>query len=334
MKLPQSFLFPNYSLLIVTGLMVFTAAILNMLIVPDSETLFQAYFMWEFSLVFFGALAVVMAYDFFKPAERRDVRKLYYSMAAFFMMYVMLTLFSTMKSVIHYVQPYNIDAWLVKIEQIVHLGFLPTTLIDHTIHWGGFYQFLDVFYVLWFLGIYLYVTLIILGDSFAHLRERYLFCFAGVWFVIGNIVACLMASVGPIYVEDYFKTNPSDAMAAVRASADIFEVESEKTKLMAVFFKNLIMEFASNRTVVDPNGISAMPSVHVAIAALMMFHAKHVNRALFVASILFFACIFAGSVLLAWHYAIDGYVAVLLTYGLWKLSAFLPPPQKPQETAI
>ena len=36
---------------------------------------------------------------------------------------------------------------------------------------------------------------------------------------------------------------------------------------------------------------------------------------------LFAAAIMIGSVHLAWHYAVDGYLAVLMTWGIWRAPA-------------
>jgi len=52
-------------------------------------------------------------------------------------------------------------------------------------------------------------------------------------------------------------------------------------------------------------GISAMPSMHVAIATWIMIAAHAFARPLLGASVIFFAAIFFGSFLLGWHYFLD-----------------------------
>ena len=48
-----------------------------------------------------------------------------------------------------------------------------------------------------------------------------------------------------------------------------------------------------------------------------------VNRLLGVGLTLFAVVIMIGSVHLAWHYALDGYVAAVLTYVLWRAAGWL-----------
>jgi len=66
------------------------------------------------------------------------------------------------------------------------------------------------------------------------------------------------------------------------------------------------------------SGISAMPSMHVAVAVLMALAMHRVNRWVGVAFWAFALIIQIGSVHLAWHYAIDGYVAAVMVVAIWK----------------
>ena len=67
-------------------------------------------------------------------------------------------------------------------------------------------------------------------------------------------------------------------------------------------------------------GISAMPSLHVAIAAwvALVFRA-YVSRAQIIGWA-WFAAILFGSVYLGWHYAVDGIVAVAISFGAWAIA--------------
>jgi hypothetical protein len=64
-------------------------------------------------------------------------------------------------------------------------------------------------------------------------------------------------------------------------------------------------------------GISAAPSMHVTIASLMAMSLFSVNRKLGFIAWIYAAIIEIGSIHLAWHYAVDGYLALLFTSIIW-----------------
>jgi hypothetical protein len=66
-------------------------------------------------------------------------------------------------------------------------------------------------------------------------------------------------------------------------------------------------------------GISAMPSMHLATSFSFMLLGFAIHRRLGIALGLFTAFILIGSVHLGWHYAIDGYVAIAMTWLIWRI---------------
>ena len=62
-----------------------------------------------------------------------------------------------------------------------------------------------------------------------------------------------------------------------------------------------------------------MPSVHVAMATILALLAWRISKLLGVLMSAYLIVIQIGSVHLAWHYAIDGYVSIILTIIIWKL---------------
>jgi hypothetical protein len=64
-------------------------------------------------------------------------------------------------------------------------------------------------------------------------------------------------------------------------------------------------------------GISAMPSMHVSIAFLFVMFSWRVSFCLGIAATAYCIVIFLGSVHLGYHYAVDGYVAIVATLIIW-----------------
>ncbi len=65
------------------------------------------------------------------------------------------------------------------------------------------------------------------------------------------------------------------------------------------------------------SGISAMPSMHISMSCFPVLVTWRYHWMLRVASVAYLIVLLMGSVHLAWHYAIDGYVAILGTYLIW-----------------
>ena len=60
-----------------------------------------------------------------------------------------------------------------------------------------------------------------------------------------------------------------------------------------------------------------MPSIHVAMAMIFMFTGWRANKLLGIVLTLYALIIQVGSILLAWHYAIDGYISIVFTILIW-----------------
>jgi hypothetical protein len=80
-------------------------------------------------------------------------------------------------------------------------------------------------------------------------------------------------------------------------------------------------------------GISAMPSMHVSIACLLMLVSQRMGRRWAIAGVLFLGSIMLGSVHLADHYAIDAYASLAATPAIWWVSKHLKLPVRTPRSA-
>src|SRR5690606_9683564 len=64
-------------------------------------------------------------------------------------------------------------------------------------------------------------------------------------------------------------------------------------------------------------GISAMPSMHLAIVTLNACMLTSLNRQVGIVAWIYVALIQLGSVYLGWHYAIDGYFSIAVVCVIW-----------------
>ena len=64
-------------------------------------------------------------------------------------------------------------------------------------------------------------------------------------------------------------------------------------------------------------GISAMPSIHLAIATTFVLVAFEVRRWFGFLMLGYLVTMQIGSVILGWHYAIDGYAGIICACLIW-----------------
>lgn len=234
---------------------------------------------------------------------------------ALVLMIVVLVSFGQLKRLIPIIQPFSWDETFVALDQALHFGLDPWQ-IAHAIAGAplvitaitGAYNF-------WMF--LLYFSLIFACFSTAHraARMQYLVAFILTWAIGGNLIATAFSSAGPVYMErlglgEHF-TPLMELLSAHAASQPLTVIETQ----------NLLWDFYAAPD--SMNGISAFPSMHVASTVLMAAYARAYNRRFGQIMAVFAGVIMLGSVLLAWHYAVDGYAGALIALACWWIAGRL-----------
>lgn len=222
---------------------------------------------------------------------------------------VAMAAFTTLKIQIPKLVPFyadrtlaNIDAWLHNGDPGVMLHRLVPEAAGPAIGFAYGYLWL----ALWF-GLLGFVAL----HRDAELRNRYLWSMTLTFIVLGTVLATLLSSVGPIFYKDFISDDRfSKFMQAVFAGAAGGTTERAAAYLLAAY--------QGNGDLIG-TGISAMPSMHVALATLNALMLSRVNRIVGAFGWSYLAVILMSSVYLGWHYAIDGYVSIAIVSGIWWL---------------
>jgi membrane-associated phospholipid phosphatase len=127
-----------------------------------------------------------------------------------------------------------------------------------------------------------------------------------VWVVCGNALAGLFLSAGPAF---YGAVTGDEGRFAAQLA---FLAHGAQSTNSAVTYQTYLWSLHQYGTAGFGSGISAFPSVHVAVAALnALFLWSHSSR-LGLIAFAYIAVIVASSVYLAWHYAIDGYASIAI----------------------
>ncbi|WP_414902444.1 phosphatase PAP2 family protein [Sphingomonas flavalba] len=186
-------------------------------------------------------------------------------------------------------------------------------------------QAIDMAYHGWFLPMVVGVALCSFAPPQARLRQRYLLAYVLLWIVQGSILAYLMPAAGPCFY-GAFQADPSRfaALTSLLDGQNRFLLAQGAPGLYALVYQNALLSLHHAPEMAMGAGISAMPSMHNAMAVLFACAAWACDRRLGVAAALYALLIWIGSVHLGWHYAADGIVAAALTLATWTALARLP----------
>ncbi|MER9684078.1 phosphatase PAP2 family protein [Mesorhizobium sp. M0184] len=218
-----------------------------------------------------------------------------------------LTAFSTYKIAIPSVVPYYADNWLADADEWLH-GMPPWEIVHKLDGNNWSFVVFNSYEVIWFyqwFGTILFVSL--WSDEIA--RIRYLCAAALTLSALGTVLALALASVGPVYYHHFVGV---DRFHGLNAALDRLD-HSYMVRKPAAY---LLMAYQSGRPSLG-GGISAMPSMHVAFAALNAYLLSSINRWLGVLGWTFAALILYGSVFTGWHYAVDGYASIVVVSVIW-----------------
>lgn len=232
--------------------------------------------------------------------------------------------YTYLKSIIPDINPFQYDLLFYEIDRLLHFGHNPWEL-THALFSSAYSTFvINFLYHLWFLLMWGAALYALVRRDLPLLRLQYMFTFLSSWLFVGGIGATLLSSAGPCYtfLLDFQSTQYLPLMERLAEQSLTLE-KMGMPPVWALDVQDMLWLQYSSRESGVGTGISAMPSMHVSIAVLMALGARQYNKKLGVVMWLYAIAIQVGSVHLAWHYAIDGYLSALLTMILWKLSGKL-----------
>jgi len=214
---------------------------------------------------------------------------------------ICMTVYCHLKQEIPLLNSTIYDQELAAIDQAVHLGYDP---VAESLALAGsiwFVRLVDLAYICWFL-FKAPVLLFFLFQPRYQIRWQFFTSFLLVW-MIGGTFAIWFPSLGPIYVEPHLFEQIS-APFAQEVQAGLWD---HYQQLQANPEKYRIQIY---------EGIAAFPSLHVAIVALYAVALRKFGWVFWPA--LAYCCVMQfGSVLLGWHYAIDGYFGAVMAVAIY-----------------
>lgn len=220
------------------------------------------------------------------------------------------TAFTFIKTSMPYILPFYADPWFANWDKALHGGVDP---------WVWTHQFAamipekavaTLYFILWGLPAAFLPFIIAATDKDEGRKRRFVILYCFVWIGLGNVVALLGSSVGPVY---YDRLLGGDRFADLLVALGTSGIAEGKIGVVQDGLWRIYSEFSQS----IGSGISAFPSVHVGVATVTMLYLCERSRWLVPLGVTFLAAIQFCSVYIGWHYAIDGYFSFAAVTATW-----------------
>ncbi len=222
--------------------------------------------------------------------------------------------FGYTKSLIPALVPYYLDPTLERLELWLHGGATPYQWLVPYFTPRMYYVLDKIYLIGWINVLGLYFFWQVFTPAHGKSRTIFLSSFTMSWLIVGNLLATLLSSVGPTFYGMFFHDQYTPMNAEL-----VDHLASIKAQIGAYYeARNLVTDMHEGAAMTELNGISAMPSMHTAMCALMVIHSLTYHKKLAFFTIPFGLVIFIGSFMFGWHYALDTYVSVACVWVIWK----------------
>jgi len=230
---------------------------------------------------------------------------------------VLLPYFSKMKAAIPLFNDYTWDATFIAWDRAIFFGQDAWEVMQPVLGYPIVTATLALLYHLWLLLLYPGVLWFAFARMDQTVRRRFFLTYVLSWTVVGGAMATAFASVGPCFVGPLLGDRTFDAQMAYLNSANA------EVPVMTLRVQQMLLDWFYADANGLGSGITAMPSMHVAIAFLFWLAMRQAAPRAAAWFGLFFAITWVSSVHLAYHYAVDGLVSVIAVTLLWQLSGWV-----------
>lgn len=217
--------------------------------------------------------------------------------------------FTMVKCSIPMLLPFWADPMLADLDEAIH-GGAPWQWAHGLIGMGEGKALFVAYTNIWGVWALLFPVILVLVDSDRARVKRFLVLFLAAWLLLGNVLATAGLSVGPVYYDRLLGGERFAGLTALLAEGGM------KDTVIGITQDALWQLYADGANWFGP-GISAFPSVHVAVATVAAIYLAERSRWLALPGFAYLAVVLFLSVYTGYHYAVDGYVSIAVLGGLW-----------------
>ncbi len=206
--------------------------------------------------------------------------------------------------------PFWLDAPLAAAERSL-FGADPWLLLNHLLGWALLP--VDALYALW-VPVQLLILFTVMLEPPSATKSRALIAYSIAWFLLGVVAATMLSSAGPIFYDRVFGGSEFALLGeTLRAHGASTAITQSDMMWSALTSGNLGLVM----------GISAVPSLHVAISLWIFLTARTMAPRMAKWALIYFIFIWLASVQLGWHYVSDGAVGAIGMLLIWAIAGIV-----------
>jgi PAP2 superfamily len=183
--------------------------------------------------------------------------------------------FTMIKTSLTFGVPFYAGTALVGVDRLLHLGTDPWRIAHLASPWIDAERAVMVYTAIWFAPAIYFPVVLRLFDQDETRIERFVVLFAFAWIVLGNIGAIAFMSEGPVFVD---RVNGGNTFAPMLAALETSGVRASTAGQTQQF----LWAMHSSSALTAGSGISAFPSVHVAMVTVIAAYAVERVRILLI----------------------------------------------------
>lgn len=222
------------------------------------------------------------------------------------------TAFNAVKELIPYGQGFVFDRFFADLDRTLFFGNDPFVFLCSVGGAEWILRAIELNYSnFWFVICFFILYWMAVSPRLDGVRVRYFVTFLLTWGLIGNVLATIFSSAGPVYYGHVTGDYARFAEQVMLLSKTVDEIGSA-----ASYQQYLWTMYLSGQPGIG-TGISAFPSMHLALFTMNAMFLRELKPKWAIWAWLYTAVLLVSSVYLGWHYAVDGLASILLAVGLY-----------------
>jgi hypothetical protein len=235
------------------------------------------------------------------------------ALAPLLLLPVVIAAYGVLKQLMPLITPFVWDDAFAAADRFLFFGYQPWQLTHSLLGSPAATVAIDWFYTFWVAMLFFTIPGVALFAP-RYDRARFILSFAIAWILLGLVGGYLGASAGPCYTALIGAGSAPEFAPLMERLRDI---SNSYGSFGAVQWQGVLWDAHVNRDYGFAMGVSAMPSLHNAIAVLYALAVGRAGRGWKIAGWSFAFTIFFGSVHLGWHYAVDGIISAAVMLAIW-----------------